>query len=417
MLPETPSIVPESILPSSLQGLIFPGLAASKALKGNVPLMATWQPWIGPGITILLGLLVGVALERLLIGAVRKVLAHTSIALNDHIVATLRGVILWLVAMWGTYVATYGMPLIPEAQLALIRHVVFVMAMLLSIRLLAQMAVAIARFYLTYSNALTALPNTSIFENIIRCTVYVLGLLMLLQTLGVSIVPIVTALGVGGLAISLALQDSLANLFAGIQMLLARQIRVGNTIQLENSMMGEVLDIGWRTTTLRQLSGNLVILPNGKLASNVIVNYNNPHPDLTVALQLAVPLTADLQRVEEIATEEARKVGLDLLRQKNEKKKWPELKPLVRYLSYGESWINMAVQIPFIVAMDGGLVRHELFKALHRRFVAENISLPFPQNIVHLDFPGAKQDQNEFEAKLAEKLTENFSQKESGESA
>jgi small-conductance mechanosensitive channel len=406
------------MLPWSIKGLPIPALSG-KATVAGFPLLISWQPWIGPAITILLGLLVGIVMERVLIGAVRKVLSHTALELNDHIVATLRGVILWLMLMWGAYVATYGMPFVPESNLALIRHVVFVMAMLLSIRLLAQMAVAVARFYLNYSNAMTALPNTSIFENLIRCSVYVLGLLMLLQTLGVSIVPIVTTLGVGGLAISLALQDSLANLFTGIQMLLARQIRVGDTIQLENSMAGEVIDIAWRTTTLRQLSGNLVILPNNKLASNIIVNYSNPHPDLTVSLQLAVPLTADLQRVEEVAVEEARTVALTLLRQKIPKSKGrlPELNPLVRYLSYGESWINMAVQIPFTIAMDGGLVRHELFKALHRRFVAEGISLPFPQNIVHLDFPEPNSASEKQPSAFETRLSERANQKENGESA
>jgi len=386
-------------------------------LKGFLapsPAVMVWKPWIGPSLTILLGFLVGIVIERLLIGMVRKILRHASIELNDHIVATLRGVILWLVVMWGAYVATYGMPLIPEAHLALIRHLVFVMAMLLSIRLMAQMAIAIARFYLTYSNALTSLPNTSIFENIIRFTIYILGLLMLLQTLGVSIVPIMTALGVGGLAISLALQDSLANLFAGIQMLLARQIVVGNTVQLENSLIGEVMDIAWRTTTLRQLSGNLVIVPNSKLASNILVNYKNPHPDLTVAMQLAVPLDADLQLVEDIVSQEAQTTGLAMLRQKNAKAKQEAFNPVVRYQSYGESWINLIVQLPFSVVMDGGMVKHELFKALHKRFMAEKIRLPFPQNIVHLDLPGSQTgDQNEFQAKLWERAK----QADNGESA
>lgn len=400
---------------------MFPVTIPTLTARGMVaplPFVGSWGPWIVPVVTILLGLLVGILLERLLLGAVRKILSHTSLELNNQIAATLRGVILWLVAMWGAYVATYGMPFLPAEHLALIRHLVFVMAMLLSIRLMAQMAVAVARFYLSYSNALDALPNTSIFENIIRCSVYIIGLLMLLQTLGVSIVPIVTALSVGGLAISLALQDSLANLFAGIQMLLARQIKVGNTIQLENSMMGEVVDIAWRTTTLRQLSGNLVIMPNSKLASNIIVNYKVPNPDLTVSLQMAIPLNADLQRVEEVVNEEAQAVAQTLIKQKMGKSKAGAFNPVVRYQSYGESWVNLAVALPFSTPMDGGLVKHELFKAIHRRFSAENISLPFPQNIVHLDFPNSAlsnpvNEQSEF----MNRMTERAHQAENNESA
>jgi small-conductance mechanosensitive channel len=162
---------------------------------------------------------------------------------------------------------------------------------------------------------------------------------------------------------------------------------VGNIIQLENGQSGQVQDIGWRTTVLRQLSGNLIILPNSKLASNVIVNFTNPHPDLTVSLQLAVPLTADLQQVEELTREVAESVGRRLLSEKAGGKKHKDLVPLIRYLSYGEASINLSVNLPFPVAMDGGQVRHELFKALHARFLEEHISLPFPQSVVHLEFP------------------------------
>jgi small-conductance mechanosensitive channel len=369
------------------------------------PMLMAWEPWMWPGITVLLGFLVGMIVERLVLSAVREILKHTSIELNAQIAATLRGVIFWLFAMWATYMATYGMPFLQDNQVILVRHLVFVIAMILSIRLLAKVAVTLLRFYLNYSKALSALPNTSIFENIVLFAVYVLGLLMLLQTLGVSIVPIVTALGVGGLAISLALQDTLANLFAGIQMILARQIKVGNTIQLENSQMGEVVDIAWRTTTLRQLSGNLVILPNSKLASNIIINYTQPHPDLAVTLPMSVPLTADLQQVETMSLEVAQTVGLAMLRQKVGAKgsKLANFTPVVRFLSYGESWINMAITMPFPVPLDAGLVKHELFKALHARFMAEKISLPFPQNVVHLDFPNQPNIQAEWLEKIAEK--------------
>jgi len=299
-----------------------------------------------------------------------------------------RWMVFWLCALWGVYMATFCMSFLQPSTVALVRMLVFIVAMLLSIRLLSKVAVALVRFYLNHSSQLKALPNTSIFENIIGFSVYVVGLIMLLQTLGISVGPLIAALGVGGLAVSLALQDTLANMFAGIQMILARQIRVGNTIQLENGLSGQVTDIGWRTTTLRQISGNMVILPNSKMASNIIVNYTNPHPDLTVSVQMMVPLTADLQAIETIAVQVAKEIGEALLVEKNAAKKARDFMPLVRYLSYGDSCIQMAVNLPFPIPMDGAQVRHQLFKALHARFANEGISLPFAQKIVHLDLQG-----------------------------
>lgn len=359
-------------------------------LTVTLPLL-DWKLWVGPAFFISLGLIAGLVVEKILLGAVRKVLNHTSNALNEHIADLMRGVTRWIFGLWGVYAATFNMPFLHEGSLEMIRRIVFIVSMLIAIRLLAQVSVALVRFYLTHAKIMKALPDTSIFENLIRLAVYVFGGIMLLQTLGISVVPLITALGVGGLAISLALQDTLANLFAGIQMILARQIRVGNTVQLENGLSGRVEDIGWRTTMLKQLSGNLVILPNSKMASSIIVNYNNPHPDLTIALQVAIPLEADLEQVEQVALKTAQAVGEKLLSEKSGlSKKQSELKPLVRFVSYGDSWINMSVQLPFLVAMDGGLVKHELFKALHASLLKEKVTLPFPQQVLHLDWVEGK---------------------------
>src|SRR5262249_7384234 len=146
-----------------------------------------------------------------------------------------------------------------------IRSVLFIGTMLIGMRLSINFIIACIRHY-TKQSEHRAFPNTSIFENLIRIALFIIGILVILQTLGVSILPIITALGVGGLAVSLALQDTLANLFAGLHMIIARQIKVGDTIQLENGQAGLVKDIGWRTTTIKQYSGNLVILPNAKMA-------------------------------------------------------------------------------------------------------------------------------------------------------
>ncbi len=359
----------------------------NRLLKTSMFLL-NWQLWVAPAFFVVLGLVGGLIAEKLLVGAIRRLLKQVSIALDEHIASVARWMIFWLCALWGVYMATFCMSFLQPSTVALVRMLVFIVAMLLSIRLLSKVAVAMVRFYLNHSNQLKALPNTSIFENIIGFGIYLVGLIMLLQTLGISVGPLIAALGVGGLAVSLALQDTLANMFAGIQMILARQIRVGNTIQLENGLSGQVTDIGWRTTTLRQLSGNMVILPNSKMASNIIVNYTNPHPDLTVSVQMMVPLTADLQAIETIAVQVAKAVGETLLVEKNAAKKAKDFMPLVRYLSYGDSCIQMAVNLPFPIPMDGAQVRHQLFKALHARFASEGISLPFAQKIVHLDLQG-----------------------------
>src|SRR2546429_328365 len=104
------------------------------------------------------------------------------------------------------------------------------------------------------------------------------GVLVLLSVLGIHITPILTALGVGGLAVALALQDSLANLFAGMHLLADKPIRVGDYVKIADTTEGYVVDIGWRSTRIRMLQNTVVVVPNKKVAESIITNYDLPGP-------------------------------------------------------------------------------------------------------------------------------------------
>src|SRR5262249_59733874 len=112
-----------------------------------------------------------------------------------------------------------------------------------------------------------ALAITGLGQAVVRGVVFVIGLLVLLTALGIAITPILTALGVGGLAIALALQDTLGNLFAGLHLLADRPIRVGDYVRLSvENVEGHVLDVGWRSTRIRMLQNNVVVVPNKRVA-------------------------------------------------------------------------------------------------------------------------------------------------------
>jgi small-conductance mechanosensitive channel len=116
---------------------------------------------------------------------------------------------------------------------------------------------------------------TGLSQTIIRICVVVVGALVLLSQAGIAITPLVTALGIGGLAAALALQDTLSNLFGGFHLLADQPIRVGDLIRLENGMEGVVEDIGWRSTRIRSLSKELIVVPNAKLAQSILTNCSS----------------------------------------------------------------------------------------------------------------------------------------------
>jgi small-conductance mechanosensitive channel len=214
--------------------------------------------------------------------------------------------------------------------------------------------------------------SATIFVNITRIAVVAIGILVLLQTLGVSITPLLTALGVGGLAVALALQDTLANLFAGVHILASKTVQPWDYIRLSSGEEGYVLDINWRNTGVRQLPNNLVIIPNAKLAGTIMTNYHQPEQQMTIVVQVAVGYGSDLEHVERVTTEVAGKVMAEVTGGVLDHE------PVVRYHTFAESSIGFSVILGALEFSDQYLIKHEFIKRLHHRYQAEAIEFPFP---------------------------------------
>lgn len=223
-----------------------------------------------------------------------------------------------------------------------------------------------------------AIPATSIFVNITRIAIIIIGGVFVLDVLDISITPVITALGVGGLAVALALQDTLSNLFAGLQIVASKQLRPGDYLLLDTGQEGTVVDTAWRTTTLRTQSDNLVIVPNSVLAQAIVTNYRLPAESVATTVEFGVSYDADLDRVEkivaEVAAEAMSETGHDV-----------DHAPLVRFKSFGESHILCAAVLYVPGYGDQFPLRSAFIKRLHARFAEEGISFPFPTRTVHLE--------------------------------
>ena len=221
------------------------------------------------------------------------------------------------------------------------------------------------------------LPSASILGSLVEVSVYIFGGLILLQTFGVSIAPVLTALGVGGLAVALALQDTLSNLFSGLHILLSRQIKVGDYIKLSTGEEGNVADISWRNTTIKALSNNMVIVPNQKIASSILTNYNMPDQELSVLVAASVCYDSDLEQVERITVEVANEVMDEFM------DGIKDFEPVVRFHTFGESSINFSVVLRAKEFDDQYMLKHEFIKSLHVRYRQEGIKIPFPIRTVY----------------------------------
>jgi small-conductance mechanosensitive channel len=220
--------------------------------------------------------------------------------------AVLRGVLV-------LYALALGISLAPFQHLGkseliedrIVSMLVIVASVIVAERLAGQSIISFGRMHAT------ALSSVSLLVSVIRMTVLMIGALILFQSLGIAIAPIITALGVGGLAVALALQTTLANLFAGIQIIAARQMRPGDFIKLADGNAGYINDISWRTTSIRDLYNNVIVVPNAALAAATLTNYSLPDHRVLTSVNVTVRHGTSLSKAEQLALEIARSVGKD----------------------------------------------------------------------------------------------------------
>lgn len=322
------------------------------------------------------GLLVGIVFERIVLHRLGKFAAQTKWEGNKVILFSLRGLTTICFLLLGIHIA---LPYIkaPERAVFTIQKVLLVSIVFLATVLLARIAVGFVKLYSRKTEAV--LPSTSIFVNLARVLVFLVGSLIVLQSLGISITPILTALGVGGLAVALALQDTLSNFFAGLHIIASRQVRPGDYVKLDTGDEGYVQDITWRNTTIRTLPNNIVVVPNSKLASTILTNYYLPAREMAVLVQVGVSYGSDLKKVEDVTIEVAKEIMKDV------QGGVCEFEPFIRYHTFSEFSINFTVILRAKEYVDQYLIKHEFIKRLHKRYKEEGVKIPFPTRSVYIE--------------------------------
>ena len=199
-----------------------------------------------------------------------------------------------------------------------------------------------------------------------------MGVLIIMDQLGIAIAPLVAGLGIAGLAVALALQRTLSDFFAGINILTDGSIRVGDYIELEGGLAGYIDQIGWRTTRIRMLANNMIIIPNSRLADSIATNYNFPAEELSVYLSVGVGYSSDLDHVEEVTKEVARQV------MQGTEGSVEGYEPSVWFTEFGDSNIIFWVVLRAHGYAEMWQIKHNFIKALLRRYIQEGIEISFP---------------------------------------
>jgi len=267
--------------------------------------------------------------------------------------------ILWVLAV-ALYITLYFSDM--QRKYVFLMEKVIQGALILSLTfVLADIVVEVIRFYI--NRAYLSLPPMGLIFALVRSIIITLGFITLLSSLGIPVVHFITTLGVGALAVSLALQGTLSNFFSGLNILLSKQIKIGDFVRLESGEEGFVQDITWMNTVIRRLDNNTLVIPNSRLVNSILLNYKS----LLITVSITVSYNSDLEKVEKETLKVAKEV------QRSVKGADQNFEPSVRYQSFGDLGVTFNVILKVLDPIYQSVLKHELIKRIKQAFYEQGI--------------------------------------------
>jgi small-conductance mechanosensitive channel len=325
---------------------------------------------------LLLGFIINSAMSLYL----KTIAKKTETILDDLIVSALNKPIYFAAVITGTYIALLQFDF-AQARFSLMSHIYAAVMVLV----VAHGVAKVVNCFIAHQMSVRRGADSDVAKHFLPLTgriitifIYSVALIVMLDQFNVKITALIASLGVASLAIALALQDTLANFFAGVYVMADKPVKVGDFIRLENGDEGFVEDVGWRSARIKTLSNNVIVIPNSKLAQSTLTNYNLPSKETNFSVKCCVAYGSDLEKVEKIVLAVAKDV------QKTVSGAKPDFEPAVRFNEFGESNINFSIGLMVTGPVAKYLVTHELIKRLVKVFAKEGIEISRPVRNVYL---------------------------------
>jgi small-conductance mechanosensitive channel len=331
--------------------------------------------WLWPMIFAVSGYISGHIFEKFVLPWLEKLVDHTKRICGDIVFAAIaKYTVLWF-SLAGCYAAVAVAPL-SESITSVLKTALLVVAALSVTLALARIATDIVTNYARKEEG--AFQATSMFKLMINALTVIIGILIILAALHINITPVLAALGVGSIAVALAIQEPLGNFFSGLHIIASSQIRTGDYLKLDSGDEGVVTDISWRSTTMLSPSNNIILVPNKTLASAIVTNYHLREKETSVTVDMGVSYDSDLDLVERVTLEVAREVMREAAGGV------PEFEPKLRYKNFGDSSVDFTVILRASEYGEQFPIKHEFIKRLFKRYGQEGIDIPYPIRTVFL---------------------------------
>ncbi|MEW6069978.1 MAG: mechanosensitive ion channel family protein [Candidatus Thermoplasmatota archaeon] len=338
-------------------------------------LLSKYSGYIIPALVFVLFILVGYGVKWIIDSYVVRLAKRTKTKIDDVVISAIRMPIVTVFILAGVGFVLQYIELPPQISIYLQPSLFIAVVFVIGYCIAKIIAGLIGYEAVKRPGIKTAAP---IVQRVLQLVIYLICLMIVLDKLGISITPLLTTLGIAGIAVAFALQETLSNFFAGFYIMADRPVRVGDYIKLESGEEGYVADIGWRSTKIRALPNNIIVVPNSKLANSVITNYYLPEQSMACLVQVGVSYDSDLEKVERVTIEVAKEI---LGKVPGGAK---DFQPFIRYNAFSDFSVNFTVTLKVNEFVDKYLVTHEFIKALHKRYKEEGIEIPFPIRTVYM---------------------------------
>jgi small-conductance mechanosensitive channel len=333
-------------------------------------------------IIIIVALIVGIIAKYIIRFITKYVVTKTETELDDKIIEALENPFLFGIFLCGVFLALLSIKSL-EIYTTKIITTWQITGFLLATFIVIKIVNIIFKYHkttgLTIANKKVDMKYSNTLRRVVNIIIWIISGLLILKHLKVEITPLIGALGIGGLAIALALQDTISNFFSGFWIISERQIGIGDWIEIQgDETKGYIDDIGWRTTRVRNFNDNFIVIPNSKLSQAVVVNFTKPNTQYVMPVSVSITYNSDLEKTEKLALETAKKI------QKTEKIAVKDFDPWLSYKEYGESSINFTIGLKVEDFPDRFAIRHMFIKELKKVFDKNNIEFAYPTRIIYM---------------------------------
>lgn len=331
---------------------------------------------------IVFAIILAKVVKFFIVNVAPHLVSKTETTLDDEMIKAINGPLQVFVVALGVYMAFAALndlPVIISSNLGMVLTVVLIY---IAAYLVANIATALVNWY---KNDIAPHTDSDLDDALmpflnkaVGVIVFILATLMAISAMGIEITPLLATVGVGGIAVALAAQELLSNLFGAISILGDRPYKVGDRIQMDDGLSGDVTEIGLRSTRVKTVDGRIIVIPNADISKSMIINYSQPDPKMRYDIKVGISYDSDVEKASKILLEIANGTEGVL----------KEPVPKVYVNDLGNFSVNLLMQVWMQDYKLNWEVPDRIYRETLKRFAAEKVDIPYPITSVIVDRPG-----------------------------